>query len=343
MDILIFDMDGVLIDVTDSYRKTIQETIQLYFQLCLGYNFKKKLIKNEEISLFKSAGGFNNDWDLTSGILLYLFSISGLPPFEKKKISPSIKDNISLLREKASKFKIDNNKLLYKMSNINHFLREVKSNGGGFRGVRLALKGSWDGWLYSEGDFRKENIVKRIFQEIYLGKKFYEFYHFDPIIYRGKGRYLNERLLIPRKILSSIKRKVKMGIASGRPRLEVYLALKRFNLLHYFKSIITLDECQKEEQRVYREMKKRVSLSKPNPFPILKAIRNIGLKNPVCGYIGDVVDDIIAANRAKKFFNLIAIGFLSKKRGRNLIKDSLTKAGADIIIEKPDDLLKLID
>ncbi len=29
--------------------------------------------------------GFNNDWDLTSGLLLYLLSISGFPPSPKKK------------------------------------------------------------------------------------------------------------------------------------------------------------------------------------------------------------------------------------------------------------------
>ncbi|MBM4278937.1 MAG: TIGR01548 family HAD-type hydrolase, partial [Deltaproteobacteria bacterium] len=36
MDLLIFDMDGVLIDVSRSYRKTIQQTIHIYLKHCLG-------------------------------------------------------------------------------------------------------------------------------------------------------------------------------------------------------------------------------------------------------------------------------------------------------------------
>ena len=71
LDVLVFDMDGVLIDVSKSYRKTIAKTIQIYLKTCLGLkDGKKRLALDEAISLFKSAGGFNNDWDLTSGLLL---------------------------------------------------------------------------------------------------------------------------------------------------------------------------------------------------------------------------------------------------------------------------------
>ena len=84
LDILIFDMDGVLIDVSRSYRKTIQRTIQIYLETCLGFERKRgDWVTDEEISLFKSAGGFNSDWDVTSGFLLYLLSISGIPSSSK--------------------------------------------------------------------------------------------------------------------------------------------------------------------------------------------------------------------------------------------------------------------
>src|SRR5512136_2211604 len=102
MDILIFDMDGVLIDVSKSYRKTIRRTVQIYMESCLG--FKKRgrrgWVTDEEISLFKSAGGFNNDWDLTSGLLLYILSISGLPSLPKRKRFSSIPDVVSYLKTK---------------------------------------------------------------------------------------------------------------------------------------------------------------------------------------------------------------------------------------------------
>ncbi len=53
--ILVFDMDGVLVDVTGSYRETIQRTIQ---------DFTGRLVSRELIQDFKNQGSWNNDWDL---------------------------------------------------------------------------------------------------------------------------------------------------------------------------------------------------------------------------------------------------------------------------------------
>lgn len=54
--ILVFDMDGVLVDVTDSYREAICQTVALY----TGERPSRELIQE-----FKNRGGFNNDWVLT--------------------------------------------------------------------------------------------------------------------------------------------------------------------------------------------------------------------------------------------------------------------------------------
>ncbi|MBQ2644816.1 aminotransferase class I/II-fold pyridoxal phosphate-dependent enzyme, partial [bacterium] len=70
---LIFDMDGVLVDVSNSYRKTIQKTYE--------YFAKDKSVTFEDISEAKSLGGLNNDWDLTE----YLLKKDGFN-IEKNKI-----------------------------------------------------------------------------------------------------------------------------------------------------------------------------------------------------------------------------------------------------------------
>ena len=54
--LLIFDMDGVLVDVTESYRATIQETVR---------QFTGVAITHTEIQAAKNRGGSNNDWDLS--------------------------------------------------------------------------------------------------------------------------------------------------------------------------------------------------------------------------------------------------------------------------------------
>jgi HAD superfamily hydrolase (TIGR01548 family) len=60
MTALLFDMDGVLVDVSRSYRLAIQKTVLAFS----GRNPAPQLIQS-----YKNRGGFNNDWDLTQAIL----------------------------------------------------------------------------------------------------------------------------------------------------------------------------------------------------------------------------------------------------------------------------------
>jgi len=342
VDLLIFDMDGVLIDVSKSYRETIRRTVHIYLEKCLGFQIgKRDPISKEDISLFKSIGGFNNDWDLTSGLLLYLLSISGIPPSRKKRRFSSIEEVVLYLKKRASK-SCQNAATLFQKKNLSQFLKKAKSFGDGLKGVRRALAGSWDGWVYGSGNLDEENLVKRIFQEVYLGSHFTSHYHLRPIFYRGKGLHLQEKLLIPRKILSFLRKKLHMGIASGRPRFEAELALKRFRLLPYFDSVVTLDECIEEEACIFRTTGKQISLLKPRPYSLLRVVQEIDIPRPECGYIGDVVDDMLAAQAAKKKLQMVAIAFLGGRSKRKAIKESLFRAGADCIIENPEDLLQLV-
>ncbi|MBI3279843.1 MAG: HAD-IA family hydrolase [Acidobacteria bacterium] len=61
--VLVFDMDGVLVDVTESYRETIRRTVA---------HFTGKGITRELIQDYKNAGGWNNDWALSRKIILDL-------------------------------------------------------------------------------------------------------------------------------------------------------------------------------------------------------------------------------------------------------------------------------
>jgi HAD superfamily hydrolase (TIGR01548 family) len=342
MDILIFDMDGVLIDVSKSYRETIQRTVRIYLETCLGFEkAKAEPVTKQDISLFKSAGGFNNDWDLTSGLLLYLLSISGLPAFPKRKKFSSLAETISDLKRRFSNQNKNITQLIQKKK-LSPFIRKVKSGGGGLKGVRKALKGSWEGWIYGDGDLNQENVVKRIFQEVYLGTKFTSFYHLPRLFYKGKGLYLQERLIIPRNILSWLEKRFRLGIASGRPRFEAELALRRLNLLSYFDSVVTLDECEEEEARMFHTTGRKVKYTKPHPYSLLRVAQEVGIPNPRCGYVGDVVDDMLAARKARKDLDILAIGFLRGRNNKKAMKESLLRAGADVIVENPRELLQFL-
>lgn len=57
---IVFDMDGVLVDASKSYRVAAQKTFNY---------FSGKEVTLEEISQTKKLGGLNNDWDLTEFLL----------------------------------------------------------------------------------------------------------------------------------------------------------------------------------------------------------------------------------------------------------------------------------
>ncbi|MFC5365399.1 TIGR01548 family HAD-type hydrolase [Salinirubrum litoreum] len=65
VEAVVLDIDGVLVDVADSYRRAIVDAID---HVC------GRTIAREEIQYFKNAGGFNNDWELTYAGALYVLS-----------------------------------------------------------------------------------------------------------------------------------------------------------------------------------------------------------------------------------------------------------------------------
>jgi HAD superfamily phosphatase len=59
-DLLIFDMDGVLVEVTESYREAIQQTVE---------HFTGKRPARETIQEWKNQGGWNDDWALSHALI----------------------------------------------------------------------------------------------------------------------------------------------------------------------------------------------------------------------------------------------------------------------------------
>jgi HAD superfamily phosphatase len=57
--VLVFDMDGVLVEVSESYRETIVQTVKI---------FTGKTITRDLIQEYKNQGGYNNDWILSQQI-----------------------------------------------------------------------------------------------------------------------------------------------------------------------------------------------------------------------------------------------------------------------------------
>ncbi|HLH38936.1 MAG TPA: HAD-IA family hydrolase [Bryobacteraceae bacterium] len=57
--LIVFDMDGVLADVTESYREAVVQTVK---------RFTGQTISRDLIQQYKNQGGWNNDWALSQKI-----------------------------------------------------------------------------------------------------------------------------------------------------------------------------------------------------------------------------------------------------------------------------------
>ncbi len=59
-DVIVFDMDGVLVEVGESYREAIRETV---------LHFTGATVSHDLIQDFKNQGGWNNDWLLSHRLI----------------------------------------------------------------------------------------------------------------------------------------------------------------------------------------------------------------------------------------------------------------------------------
>ncbi|MEW6233938.1 MAG: HAD family hydrolase [Candidatus Omnitrophota bacterium] len=156
-----------------------------------------------------------------------------------------------------------------------------------------------------------------LFQEWYLGEELYGETYGRPILYRPKrGLIHKEEPLHGRQKTHACLKKLRqagytLGIATGRPRMEIATPLQRWDMLSYFdeKRIVTHDEVEKAEAELKRRGEER-NLGKPHPYAFLQAIyperKPIELASdegaPIPGahkilIVGDAVADIWAAQK----------------------------------------------
>lgn len=113
--------------------------------------------------------------------------------------------------------------------------------------------------------------IRALFQSLYFGTN-------------GNGYIAREKLLITKKVLTSLKRRFALGIATGRPKTEACFTAINLGLSPTYipvRFIIGRED-------TFRE--------KPFPDPLLLAARRMKVKNPV--YVGDTINDVISAERA---------------------------------------------
>ena len=331
IDAIIFDMDGVLVDVGQSYRLAVAQSVDVFFRtgLRLPATDDTPLLTPEDVSLLKNAGGFNNDWDLTTAFIAYFLEM--LPPLAISTLPlhrriTTLLAYLEIVLQGNPPLPIDT---LRSQKDIATFANQVSQAGGGLPALKNVLSGKNRHLLFGQGDLKQENLIQRIFQELYLGKSlFSDIYAEKPLVVHTAGLINNETSLIDAATLKNLAARHRLGIATGRPRAEAEYTLNRFNIAPYFETLVTHDDVVSAGAK-----------GKPNPWSLLKTVRQMNPSPQKCAYIGDTPDDI----RAAKAAGFLAIGILATATDPDTLRAQFELLCTDVVLENVDELKEFFE
>jgi beta-phosphoglucomutase-like phosphatase (HAD superfamily) len=287
-------------------------------------------------------GGFNDDWDLTAGLLRAI--LATLPPGFPLADCPWPDPNalMAALKEAATPLI----GLTATLPDLEALVAPVRAAGGGLTGLAHTIGDRNAHLVWRTSDDLATDLVQYAVSEVYLGEAlFIECYGFRPRFQFGPGLIDRESLLISLGTLETLSRFARLGIATGRSRFELAYPLKHTALGRFFAVSTTMTDAL-EARRPGGE-----SLLKPHPFLLQRAAdaldppeteggANRQFAPQVAAYVGDTPDDIIAARRADAAGprRWLAIGLACTAAQR---ADYLA-LGADLVLGHPDELPDLI-
>jgi phosphoglycolate phosphatase-like HAD superfamily hydrolase len=169
-NLIVFDMDGVIVDVSASYRDVVRRTTQLFFHPArASASLPEPLFALSDLAAVKQSGGLNNDWDLTFAVINLLFSLV------KQSKAGQSRDPWTRYRQTMSRCDV---------KALSKFLTSTDDPLKSLLNQRGKLEDEFIADFYS-GDVGSGNIIKQIFQDIYLGPALFKStYHLEPEIYR---------------------------------------------------------------------------------------------------------------------------------------------------------------
>jgi HAD superfamily phosphatase len=303
---IIFDIDGVLIDVINSYNQTIIKTIEHI----LNNNFNISLIDfpiEKLISKFRHTGGFNNDIDTTYSMILTIVYCKLINKNEIKEIFNFFTELLYKIDDKGILSVENELERLGEIENIKSHLGYPKDN----------------------------NIISTVFNEFFYGPDLYKKqFNKDPKYYFGKPLINNDKLIIKEKTIKDLSKKFngKLILISGRSKIAAYFTLN--DLLDYFIK----DAC------IFLEDEKR-EYSKPNTYAIHRVFNHLKLKNAIY-VGDSIEDLLMAkkfrdeTNREK----IIFCGVYGKNTNSSEhLKRLFELKGADIIVENVNDIPNILN
>lgn len=189
LDAIIFDCDGVLVDVSKSYDLAIKQTTAYVLEKFA--NIRSIPVSAQIISGFKASGGFNDEVDVTYASILCLAAASRLGMDAKKFISTVIKNADST-----------------GIASVERFLGTIPVDISDIR-KKLDYPGP-----------HATNPLYKIFDQIFYGKNLYKKIFHKKSSFASEGLIDNDVVLVSKKLLDALREKFdkKIAMVTGRGR-----------------------------------------------------------------------------------------------------------------------------
>jgi len=214
-DSIIFDCDGVLIDVTESYDTTINKTISYVLKEITDITVDIPLT-NEILLKFKSTGGFNDEIDITySGILCFIAA---------KKLN---KDPAELILDVLNN--ADDTGIAY----IEDFLNKIDVD---IADIKSRLN-------YPSTD--KNDLIHATFDQLFFGPELYSKIFQKKSNFSENGFIENDNVIVNSELIEALKKKFndKIAIVTGRGFSAISSSLKEIlNQFNVENSVFLEDE-----------------------------------------------------------------------------------------------------
>ena len=214
-DSIIFDCDGVLIDVTTSYDTTINKTISYVLKEIADITADTPLT-NEMLLKFKSTGGFNDEIDITySGVLCYIAA---------KKLKKNPTELILDILNNA-----DDTGIAY----IEGFLDKIDVD---ISDIKSRL---------NYPSVEKNDLIHATFDQLFFGPKLYEKIFQKKSKFSDKGFIENDNVIVTSALIETLKKKFndKIAIVTGRGLDAISSSLKEIlNQFNVESSVFLEDE-----------------------------------------------------------------------------------------------------
>lgn len=342
-ELLIFNLDGTIVDVSQSVPSAIRRTVQNYFSHFLGIHGSGSLVKNNDVQLFWGAG-LNDPQELSAALIAYLLSL--LPEtFYASRPPSNINEAVGFLKKTSQSVRHISSEYLQKQANLPDIAARIQAAGGGTLGLKKVMKGHLKHpLLMDQGPIDKSNLVGRLFLEIYLGKKnLYRVERLRPRFHRQAGLIESETLLIDQKMLQTLRHKyrARMALVTTRRQANLELITKGHQIDHLFDAIITRENMVSEAARL-RRLGKSAHVAMPHPFMLLDAAEYLDYQGTQTAlYIGNTPNGMRAAQAAdaesKRTF--LAWGLVPSGAKQAALKQELIIAGAQQLFDDPTTLM----